>query len=153
MDTLSGLTAGPFLPPGVAHDLGRAALGGVLIGLGAGLLMLGNGRVAGISGLFAGLLGPERPVGWNEDLLFLAGLPLGGLLYGLLGGEVTLSLAASPPALLAGGLLVGFGTRLGGSCTSGHAVCGLARFSRRSLVATLLFMAAAMATVALEKFL
>lgn len=147
MEPLIGPAASPVL-----HDLGRAALGGGLIGLAAGVLMLANGRVAGISGLFAGLLG-GRAGTWKEDLLFLAGLPLGALAFRGLGGVVHISLTSSPLLLLAGGLLVGFGTRLGGGCTSGHAVCGLARLSPRSIVATALFMAAAMATVAGGKFL
>ena len=147
MESLIGPAASPVL-----HDLGRAALGGGLIGLAAGVLMLANGRVAGISGLFAGLLG-ERPGTWREDLLFLAGLPLGALAFRGLGGAVHLNMTSSPVLLLAGGLLVGFGTRLGGGCTSGHAVCGLARLSPRSIVATALFIAAAMATVAGGKLL
>lgn len=147
MDSLIGPAASPVL-----HDLGRAALGGVLIGLAAGALMLANGRVAGISGLFGGLLG-GRSATWKEDLLFLAGLPLGALAFRGLGGTVHLNMTSSPVLLVAGGLLVGFGTRLGGGCTSGHAVCGLARLSPRSIVATALFMAAAMATVAGGKFL
>jgi len=145
METLNAVLAAP--------GLGRAAAGGVLIGLAAGLLMLANGRTAGISGLFAGLLGKERPPGWAEDLAFLAGLPLGGLFYNFFGGDLHLHLTSSPLLLLAGGLLVGFGTRLGNGCTSGHAICGLARFSQTSLVATLLFMAAAIATVATERLL
>ena len=147
MEALRDLTASPVLP-----GLGWGALGGVLIGLAAGLLFLGNGRIAGISGLFAGLLG-KRSAAWREDLLFLAGLPLGALLFRLLGGETHLVLTSSPWLLLGGGLLVGFGTRLGGGCTSGHAVCGLARLSPRSIVATALFMAAVMATVAAGKLL
>ena len=147
MESLSSLAASP-----VTHGLGRAAAGGLLIGLAAGLLMLVNGRIAGISGLFAGLLG-ERSASRAEDLLFLAGLPLGALAFQALGGQLPVVLTASPLLLLGGGLLVGFGTRLGGGCTSGHAVCGLARLSPRSLLATVLFMAAAMATVAAGKLL
>jgi hypothetical protein len=147
MDSLTGLAASPAL-----HGLSRGALGGVLIGLAAGLLMLVNGSVAGISGLFAGLLG-GRSAAWKEDLLFLAGLPLGVLAFQAVGGEVDVTLTSSPWLLLGSGLLVGFGTRLGGGCTSGHAVCGLARLSPRSLVATALFMAGAMATVAAGKLL
>ena len=147
MDSLTSLAAMPFLP-----GLAQAAAGGVLIGLAAGVLMLANGRVAGISGLFAGVLG-GRSANWREDLLFLAGLPLGAVAFLALGGEIRLALTASPLLLLGGGLLVGFGTRLGGGCTSGHAVCGLARLSPRSIVATVLFMAAAMATVAGGKLL
>ncbi len=129
------------------HDLGQAALGGVLIGVAAGGLLLGNGRIAGISGLFASLIGRWRTT-WKEDLLFLVGLPLGGLVFRAWHGEFHLLLPASPWVLVAAGLLVGFGTRMANGCTSGHSVCGLARLSRRSLIATLVFMAAAMATVA-----
>lgn len=151
MDIVTTLAASPVL-----DGLWRGALGGVLIGLAAGVLMLANGRIAGISGLFAGLLaGPfgGRAATWKEDALFLAGLPLGALVFHALGGRTPLRLTASPLLLLGGGLLVGFGTRLGGGCTSGHAVCGLARLSPRSLVATALFMAAAMASVAAGKLL
>ncbi len=146
MESLSSLAASSY-----GHDLGRAAVGGVLIGLAAGLLMVANGRVAGISGLFAGLLGNRSGAGSEsrlEDALFLAGLPLGALLFKGLGGQLHLVLTSAPWVLVAGGVLVGFGTRLGGGCTSGHGVCGLARLSRRSLVATAIFMAAAVATVA-----
>jgi uncharacterized membrane protein YedE/YeeE len=151
MALLTELAASP-----VVHDLTRAALGGVLIGLAAGVLMLANGRIAGISGLFGGLLGgllAGWPTTWKEDLLFLAGLPLGAVAFSRMGGTPQVTLAASPWLLLGGGLLVGFGTRLGGGCTSGHAVCGLARLSPRSIVATALFMAAAMATVAAGRLL
>lgn len=147
MDLLPGLATMPAAHDPVFHDLARAAMGGVLIGLAAGMLMLANGRIAGISGLFAGLLG-RRAATWREDFLFLAGLPLGALAVRLLGADMPFTLAASPALLVAGGLLVGFGTQLGGGCTSGHAVCGMARLSKRSIVATILFMAAAMATVA-----
>jgi len=130
-------------------SLAGAVLGGALIGSAAGVLMLFNGRIAGISGLIDGVLDRERPHR-GEDLLFLAGLPLGAILFQGVGGEIRIDLTASPLWLLIGGLLVGFGTRLGHGCTSGHGVCGLARLSRRSLVATLLFMAAAIATVAVR---
>ena len=136
-------------PETLAADLGRAAVGGVLIGAAAGLLMWGNGRVAGISGILAGALDRRLPT-WREDLAFLVGLPLGLGLVLLAGGSLRIALPDSPALLLAAGLLVGFGARLGNGCTSGHGVCGLARLSPRSLVATLTFMAAAVATVALR---
>ncbi|HWA49679.1 MAG TPA: YeeE/YedE thiosulfate transporter family protein [Dongiaceae bacterium] len=124
-----------------------ALAGGALIGLAAALLWLALGRIAGISGILGqalrGATGAERA--WR--ILFLAGLPLGAWLAVSLGWT---TIPTSPPASLvlaiAGGLLVGFGTRLGGGCTSGHGVCGLARLSPRSLVATALFMAAGVAT-------
>ncbi len=125
---------------------GSAAIGGLLIGLSAALLWLGNGRIAGISGIIGGLW-TVRPgdIGWR--VAFIIGLIAAPLLYGLAGGELPRIAVSVPPLLvIAGGLLVGFGTRLGGGCTSGHGVCGLARLSPRSLVATALFMATAIAT-------
>ena len=125
-----------------------ALVGGVLIGLSASLLWLTTGRVAGISGVLGGLLGPERgDVNWR--LAFLAGLMAAPLFVAAATGALpTVTIAASWPTLVLGGLLVGFGTRLGGGCTSGHGVCGVARLSPRSLLATLLFMTAG-ATVAI----
>jgi uncharacterized membrane protein YedE/YeeE len=119
----------------------------VLIGLAALLLWLGIGRIAGISGIVGNLIAPgvgER--GWR--LAFIAGLVAAPLLFGLLrGAPPTSAVSATPAIIVIGGLLVGFGTRLGGGCTSGHGVCGLARLSPRSLVATALFMACGVATV------
>ena len=120
--------------------------GGLLIGLGAAVLLLANGRVAGVSGIAGGLLRPARgDIGWR--LAFILGLlaaPLGWL-----------ALQAMPPAqidhtpalLAVSGLLVGVGTRFGSGCTSGHGVCGIARLSPRSIVATLCFLAAGFVTV------
>jgi uncharacterized protein len=124
-----------------------AALGGAVIGLSAALLWRGIGRVAGISGIVGGLLAPKaEDIAWR--LVFLAGLVLAPILYGRAGGGVPpIVLAGSPAIIVAGGLLVGFGTRLGGGCTSGHGVCGIARLSRRSIAATALFMASGFATV------
>jgi len=129
-----------------------ATLGGLLIGLAAALLWLANGRIAGISGI-VGNLPTARPgdIGWR--IAFLAGLIVAPLLYASLAGTPVIRLDASVPAILAGGLLVGFGTRLGGGCTSGHGVCGLARFSPRSMIATCLFMAAGFVTVFLTRHL
>ncbi len=125
-----------------------ALAGGVLIGLSASLLWLTTGRVAGISGILGGLLGPEKGDA-NWRLAFLAGLMAAPLLVAAATGALpTVTIAASWPTLVLGGLLVGFGTRLGGGCTSGHGVCGVARLSPRSLLATLLFMTAG-ATVAI----
>lgn len=120
-------------------------LGGVLIGLAASLLLLGNGKLAGISGIVAGAMRPVEGRGWR--VLFLAGLVLGGTLVTLF-QPAAIGTTTRPLALLAvAGVLVGFGTRLGGGCTSGHGVCGLSRLSKRSLVATLTFMATAGLTV------
>ena len=121
--------------------------GGVLIGLGALLLLAGLGRVAGISGLLGASLGGEFGTAFWRPA-FLVGLiaaPLGlGL---LLGGPVEVRIEAAGPLLVLAGILVGFGTRLGSGCTSGHGVCGLARLSPRSLVATVTFMLVAGLTV------
>jgi uncharacterized membrane protein YedE/YeeE len=124
-----------------------AFLGGVMIGLAAVLLLLANGRIAGVSGILGGLFAWEpREVGWR--LAFILGLIAGPwLLAAVLGGPPPVRVTSSPGLLVAGGLLVGYGTRLGSGCTSGHGVCGLARLSPRSLVATGLFLAAAAATV------
>jgi uncharacterized protein len=122
--------------------------GGVLIGLAAALMLLGLGRIAGVSGLAAkavglGGSGIARSGAW----MFVVGLPLGALAVLLLAGGIDTSFA-DPFTLAIAGLLVGTGTRLGSGCTSGHGVCGVSRLSARSLVATLTFMAAGIATVA-----
>lgn len=124
-----------------------ALLGGILIGLATSVLLLFNGRIAGISGIVSGLLIPTKgETAWRA--LFVAGLLLGGLLLLVVYPE-SLSAGAvrSPPSIAAAGLLVGFGTRLGSGCTSGHGVCGLSRLSVRSLVATVTFIVAGMVTV------
>jgi uncharacterized membrane protein YedE/YeeE len=130
-----------------------AAVGGLLIGLSAAMLWLGLGRIAGISGIVGALLRPQPgEVAWR--IAFLAGLVLAPPLYGLVGGTLPpIVLQASAPAIIVGGLLVGFGTRLGGGCTSGHGVCGMARLSPRSIAATFLFMASGFATVFLARHL
>jgi uncharacterized membrane protein YedE/YeeE len=119
----------------------------MLIGLAAVLLLLANGRIAGISGIVGGLLTrATADMGWR--VAFVVGLWLGAIVYWLIRGEVfTVQLVATWPVMLIGGLLVGFGTRMGGGCTSGHGVCGIARLSKRSTVATLVFMGAGIATV------
>lgn len=126
-----------------------ASIGGGLIGLSAVLLMLLNGRIAGISGLFSGMVFAERGDRlWR--VLFVAGLVAAPLVYLAVAGEQpAFEMDAGWPLVIAGGLLVGFGTRLGSGCTSGHGVCGLSRLSVRSMVSVGLFMAAGMATVAI----
>ena len=119
-------------------------LGGLTIGIAAAILLLGNGRIAGISGILGGVLGGQNLA---EGAAFLAGLTGMGALYALIAGAPAITVTGALPLLLAGGLLVGFGTRLGSGCTSGHGVCGLSRLSPRSLVATGTFMAVAAATV------
>jgi uncharacterized protein len=118
----------------------------VLIGLSAIILWLANGRIAGISGIVGGLCAARMgDVAWR--IAFAIGLIAAPVLYGMAGGEVPYITVSVPWSLIMiAGLLVGFGTRLGGGCTSGHGICGIARFSRRSLVATGLFMATAIVT-------
>jgi len=135
------------------HDFAPLAglAGGVLIGAAAALLWFGLGRIAGISGILGGLVRAEDR-SWR--LAFLAGLIVAPLLYMLAGGPLPEpTITDSPAALIAGGLLVGYGTRLGSGCTSGHGVCGVARFSRRSLAATGTFMLAGLVTVFVARHL
>ncbi len=126
---------------------GSALAGGLLIGLAAVLLAILNGRLAGISGIAGGLLKPMRgELAWR--IAFVAGLVAAPAVYGLFVGELPeVRIDASTGTLLAGGFLVGIGTRYGSGCTSGHGVCGLARRSPRSLTATLVFMAMGFAVV------
>lgn len=125
-----------------------AIAGGLLIGTAAALLLLLNGRIAGVSGMLATTTriatgGPP----WRQAAAFIVGLPLGAVLIAALVRRPDLVIEASPAALVVAGLLVGFGTRLGNGCTSGHGVCGMARLSPRSILATLSFMATAAITV------
>lgn len=123
-----------------------ALAGGAIIGLAAVLFALFNGRVAGISGIVGGLLRPSLPdAAWR--LAFIAGLVVAPIAYGMLARLPSLTIDASYPTLVIAGLLVGIGTRYGAGCTSGHGVCGMSRLSPRSVVATLVFMAAGFATV------
>ena len=123
-----------------------ALAGGMLIGLAAALLILFNGRIAGISGILGGLLRPRRgDLGWR--IAFLAGLVATPLLYRLWQALPVVRIDAGTPALIVAGLLVGVGVRYGAGCTSGHGVCGLSRLSPRSLAATCAFMAAGFLTV------
>jgi uncharacterized protein len=124
--------------------------GGGLIGVAAALLILVNGRIAGISGIAGGLFSPEGG-GRSWRLLFLIGLVLGAIAMNALGLGPRPEIDAAWPMIVLAGALVGFGTRLGGGCTSGHGVCGLARLSPRSLAATAIFMAAGIATVFLMR--
>jgi hypothetical protein len=128
-------------------------LGGALIGSAAALLLAVHGRIAGISGILGGLITSRERSERSWRLAFLVGLITGPALYRLFYGALPLQLEADVPTLLAAGLLVGFGTRLGSGCTSGHGVCGLARLSPRSLVATITFMSLGIATVYFTKSL
>ncbi|HRI99148.1 MAG TPA: YeeE/YedE family protein [Hyphomonas sp.] len=129
-----------------------AAIGGALIGLSAVLLMALNGRIAGISGLFSGTFFSETgDRAWRG--FFLIGLVAAPVIYTLFQGEPpTFEMTSSLPMIIVAGLLVGFGTRLGSGCTSGHGVCGMSRLSLRSMAAVALFMASGAITVALAKF-
>ncbi len=122
-------------------------IGGLLIGLATALMMLLNGRIAGISGIVGGLLARKASeVGWRA--VFVAGLLLGAFVYMLAtGGPIPVGIQASLPVMVVAGFLVGFGTRLGSGCTSGHGVSGIARLSKRSIVATLVFTGVAIITV------
>lgn len=122
-----------------------AIAGGLLIGAAAVMLMAGAGRIAGISGILGGLLPMQRDSVWR--LAFLLGLCAAPWLYQLGAALPAMVVQASTPRLIAAGLLVGIGTRYASGCTSGHGVCGLSRGSRRSFVATALFMAAGFAMV------
>lgn len=136
----------------IAFTPWTAALGGVIIGLAAALLVLVNGRVAGISGIVGGMLRPRTgEFGWR--LAFTAGLLLAPLVYAMAGPRPPITIDAGYSVLIVAGLLVGVGTRFAGGCTSGHGVCGLSRLSPRSLVATLSFMAAGFATVYIARHL
>ncbi len=124
--------------------------GGILLGFASALFILLSGRVLGISGILGGLLRPRTgDAGWR--IAFIAGLLVAPTLWHLLTEPVTPRFESSAVVLIVAGLLVGWGTRHGSGCTSGHGVCGLSRLSRRSLAATLTFMAAGFATVFLVR--
>jgi uncharacterized membrane protein YedE/YeeE len=120
--------------------------GGVVIGLAAAMFLVFNGRIAGISGILGGLLEwPKGDISWR--LAFLIGLVAAPLAFSLVAPLPAVQIDADTSTLIVAGLLVGVGTRYGSGCTSGHGVCGLSRFSPRSLVATVAFMLAGFATV------
>lgn len=124
-----------------------AALGGLMIGIAVAVLLLFNGRIAGISGIFANML--TKQSGWR--IAFIAGLAGAPWIYMLFAGQPDVVITADYPLLIAAGLLVGFGTRLGNGCTSGHGICGMARLSKRSFAAVAVFMVSAFLTVWLMK--
>jgi uncharacterized protein len=123
-----------------------ALIGGVIIGLAAAMLALLNGRVAGISGIIGGLLRPSFP-DFTWRAAFVAGLLVAPVLYAMVATLPPIVIESGYPVIAIAGLLVGIGTRYGAGCTSGHGVCGLSRFSLRSVVATGVFMVAGFATV------
>ncbi|KRU22823.1 YeeE/YedE family protein [Psychrobacter piscatorii] len=120
-------------------------VGGLMLGVATVILLLGIGRIAGISGIFSSLLKPKRVEMWQ--ILFILGLVISPVLYRLARPLPNVEISTSLPLLIVAGLLVGFGTRLGSGCTSGHGICGNARLSPRSLVATVTFMLFGIVTV------
>jgi uncharacterized membrane protein YedE/YeeE len=130
-----------------------ALIGGLLIGIATTLLLIFNGRVCGVSGILGGLFQRDyRDASWR--IAFLAGLIVAPVMYRLFGGHLpSVQIESSAALLVIAGLLVGFGTRLGTGCTSGHGVCGIGRGSTRSFVATAVFLAAAIATVFVTRHL
>jgi uncharacterized membrane protein YedE/YeeE len=129
-----------------------ALIGGAVIGAAAAALVVLNGRIAGVSGILGGLLRPARgDIAWRAA--FVAGLVAAPLAYGVFAALPEIRVDADYAVLIAAGLLVGIGTRYGSGCTSGHGVCGISRLSPRSIVATLVFMAAGFATVYVARHL
>lgn len=120
-------------------------VGGLMLGVATVILLLGIGRIAGISGIFSSLLKPKRVEMWQ--VLFIAGLIISPLLYSAFRPLPDIEISTSLPLLITAGLLVGFGTRLGSGCTSGHGICGNARMSPRSMAATVTFMFFGIVTV------
>ena len=126
--------------------------GGILIGIAVILFFISTGRLAGVSGIVNNTLTNTK--NWLSNFLFLVGLVLGPSAYVLiLNNDIAFSMTSSLPLIIIGGILVGFGTKIGSGCTSGHGICGISRFSVRSIVATITFMIIAMITVALLKLL
>ena len=129
-----------------------ALTGGLLIGLSVALFFIFNGRMIGVSGIASNFLISKDKK--NENLLFLAGLILGPLIYTfILGREINILISNSLPLLTVGGILVGFGTKLSSGCTSGHGISGISRFSLRSIIATITFMIAGILTVLIKNIL
>jgi len=127
-----------------------ALAGGLLIGLAAAVFVLFNGRIAGISGILGGLFRPRHgDIGWR--LSFIGGLIVAPLIYALFWHLPEIHIEAHPITLIVAGLMVGFGTRIGSGCTSGHGVCGISRLSFRSIIATAIFMALGFITVYLVR--
>ena len=136
----------------MVEDWTNGLLGGALIGAAAGALLLLNGRIAGISGIVGSLLKSPRheAADWFERAAFVLGLIVAPLVFAALGGERQVIVTQNAGLLIAGGLLVGVGTRMGSGCTSGHGICGLGRLSRRSIAAVATFMGVAVLVVAIK---
>ncbi|MBL4873121.1 MAG: YeeE/YedE family protein [Rhodobacteraceae bacterium] len=131
----------------------NALIGGLMIGTASGMLILGNGRIAGVSSILGELIARTKPTDWAERSLFIVGLLAAPLAYYATNTVPEVTVTNSLPLLIAGGLAVGFGARMGSGCTSGHGVCGNARLSKRSIVATLTFLTTGALTVAALNFL
>ena len=126
-------------------------IGGCLIGISASILLVMNGRIAGISGMASGLLEPKADLDTLARCVFLFGLILGAFVFIHFAKPEHILIPSNPGLLISSGLLVGIGTRLGSGCTSGHGICGISRLSKRSICATMIFMSVAMLTVFLTK--
>ncbi|MFM5908809.1 MAG: YeeE/YedE family protein [Novosphingobium sp.] len=130
----------------------EGVIGGLLIGLAAAIMLLGLGRIAGVSGMTARATGiADKGAPRGLAMAFVLGLPLGAWIVSIMPGGVEANFPASAGQMIAAGLIVGFGTRMGSGCTSGHGVCGMSRLSPRSIAATAIFMASGFATVALMR--
>ena len=128
---------------------GQGLIGGLMIGVAAAIMLLGAGRIAGVSGMAARAIGLGGGAPRMLALAFIIGLPLGAALVTWLAGPILSRFPMSMATLAVAGLIVGIGTRLGSGCTSGHGVCGMSRLSKRSIVATFTFMATGFVTVAI----
>lgn len=126
----------------------NALIGGVMIGAASGLLMLANGKIAGVSDILGRLIASSKPFDWMERGAFLIGLLIIPLVF--FAGKYTtdITITSNLALLITGGFAVGFGARMGSGCTSGHGICGNARLSKRSIVATIVFISTGMLTVA-----
>lgn len=130
----------------------EAFLGGLVIGISVVLFYIANGRIAGISGIVNNSIFSN--VNRFDNILFIIGLVIGPILYKIIiNPEINFNISNSIPLLIAAGFLVGVGTKIGSGCTSGHGICGISRFSKRSIVATLIFMISAILTVFLKGLL
>ena len=129
-----------------------AFVGGVIIGLAVVLFFIGNGRLAGVSGIANNFLTSKK--NRIDNLLFLIGLVIGPIIFSIfINNEIPFSITDSFPLIIFGGLLVGIGTRVSGGCTSGHGICGIGRFSLRSIIATITFISTGITTVLLIGFI
>ncbi|PZU10589.1 MULTISPECIES: YeeE/YedE family protein [unclassified Sphingobium] len=128
---------------------GQGLIGGLMIGVAAAIMLLGAGRIAGVSGMAARAIGLGSGAPRSLALAFIIGLPLGAALVAWAAGPILSRFPMSMATLAVAGLVVGIGTRLGSGCTSGHGVCGMSRLSKRSIVATFTFMATGFVTVAI----